>query len=101
MSKFSPDLKAIMKRFAVRIHLVDGYDGMIMYNTAQEEVLMMGLVKQVERFYTDVGVDGETRMRKELSFKLVGSPALQEQFQDICPTLSPKYRKTVDGQQNS
>lgn len=50
LSQFSVETRALMRRFVLRLWVLDGYKGMIYHNVSNEIVLLKGLRAQVEGF---------------------------------------------------
>ena len=83
LSHFSPELRGMMRSFVVRLHVVDGYDGMIMYNTSKEEVLMSGMVKQLGQFWDEITLKRRAG-RPRICSKLLGNDRSRKLFKKLC-----------------
>ena len=71
-----------MRKFVVRTHVVDGYEGMIKYNTANEDVLNQGLTARLEQFYGATSMGRSKENAREVLFQLLGPDALVKRFAD-------------------
>ena len=90
ISHFSTETRALMKKFVVRMNLIDSYEGMIKHNISTDRKLRIGLAEKFEEFKQSALFHEKTETPL-MELKLLGSKKQIKLFRTDCPELEAKH----------